>query len=197
MRLRTTDETLYKYKKRIHTEFQYFISYRVPIGVLYSSLIYQVVIRLKKKGLFDIPLYFCFPFLIWLQAKYIGFQRNIFEIGYPAHPEVIERRRKCINDCCFFAPSMLKNEIEFMHAKIDGISSEEDLVERLLEEQKAMEKEGRNINVNRYEKVFSTTNLDFNSIVKKKKSTDPEQGKRFKIVVDHGELFLECIDPFE
>ena len=24
-----------------------------------------------------------------------------------------------------------------------------------------------------------------------------EDGKKFKIIVDHGELYLECIDPFE
>ena len=30
----------------------------------------------------------------------------------------------------------------------------------------------------------------------KKKKGDRE-GKKFKIIVDHGELYLECIDPFE
>ena len=30
-----------------------------------------------------------------------------------------------------------------------------------------------------------------------KNSKRKREGKRFKIIVDHGELFLECIDPFE
>ena len=39
---------------------------------------------------------------------------------------------------------MIKNEIEFMHSKIDGIKSEEDLLEKLDDQE------------NKFEKVFTT-----------------------------------------
>jgi hypothetical protein len=41
---------------------------------------------------------------------------------------------------------MIKNEIEYMHSKIDGIKSEDDLHERLIEESDA--------NSTKYEKLF-------------------------------------------
>jgi hypothetical protein len=41
---------------------------------------------------------------------------------------------------------MIKNEIEYMHSKIDGIKSEDDLRERLIEESDA--------NSTKYEKLF-------------------------------------------
>ena len=52
------------------------------------------------------------------------YSKQAFELGYPAHPKIIEKRRACINKCCFFAPIMIKNEIEYMHSKIDAIKSE-------------------------------------------------------------------------
>ena len=30
-----------------------------------------------------------------------------------------------------------------------------------------------------------------------KKGKDKKEGKKFRIIVDHGELYLECVDPFE
>jgi hypothetical protein len=52
------------------------------------------------------------------------YSKQAFELGYPAHPKIIEKRRACVNKCCFFAPIMIKNEIEYMHSKIDAIKSE-------------------------------------------------------------------------
>ena len=126
----------------------------------------------------DLPLYFGMPLLYWAYAKSATYQQKLFEIGYPAHPSIIEKRRKCINSCCFFAPSMIKNEIEYMHAKIDGISQESDMIEKGDE--------------NKFEKTFKTGNLGI-SLLKK----DKPNGKEFKIIVEHGELYLSCIDSFE
>ena len=55
----------------------------------------------------------------------------MFEIGYPAHPVVIEQRRRVINECCFYAPVMIKNEVEYMHGKLTGVKTDEDLAEKL------------------------------------------------------------------
>ena len=73
---------------------------------------------------------------------------------------------------------MIKNEIEYMHAKIDGISEESDMIEKGDE--------------NKFEKTFKTGNLGI-SLLKK----DKANGKEFKIMVEHGELYLSCIDSFE
>lgn len=126
----------------------------------------------------DLPLYFGMPLLYWVYAKTATYQQKLFEIGYPAHPAIIEKRRKCINTCCFFAPSMIKNEIEYMHAKIDGVRSDDDIVAKG--------------DQNKFEKKFKTGNLGI-SLLKKEKAA----GKEFQIIVEHGELYLNCIDSFE
>ena len=76
----------------------------------------------------------------------MNYSKPAFELGYPAHPKIIEKRRVCVNKCCFFAPIMLKNEIEYMHAKIAGIKSEDDLHERLIQNNED--------NSTKYEKLF-------------------------------------------
>jgi hypothetical protein len=43
--------------------------------------------------------------------------------------------------------------------------------------------------------VFTTGQLGI-SLIKDKKTVN-DNGKQFRIVVEHGELFLECIDSFE
>lgn len=61
------------------------------------------------------------PFGFYVNSIYFQRSKNQFEIGYPAHPVIIDERRKVINQGCFFAPSVIKNEIEFMHRKIDNL----------------------------------------------------------------------------
>ena len=76
---------------------------------------------------------------------------------------------------------MVKNEIEYMHAKIDGISTEEDLIGKV----------ESNDTSNTLERTFKTGQVGL------KKQDDVENGKEFKIIVEHGELYLECVDSFE
>ena len=73
---------------------------------------------------------------------------------------------------------MIKNEIEYMHSKIDGITSEDDVVDKSDE--------------NKYEKEFQTGKLGLSLLKQQGK-----EGKKFKIIVEHGELYLECVDSFE
>lgn len=54
------------------------------------------------------------------------FMPRIFEISFPAHPDVIDARRIAINKICFMYPVIIKNEIEFMHAKLEGIKPEDE-----------------------------------------------------------------------
>ena len=65
-----------------------------------------------------------------------------------------------------------------MHAKIEGIKTEEDLVAKMGD------------NSNTIEREFKTGEIG----IEKKGDVN---GKRFKIVVEHGQLYLDCIDSFE
>jgi hypothetical protein len=188
--LQTDDSVLFEYQRKIRVELQKDLLKRSLFGVATGLALYQGAGRLRKHGTLALPLYFMMPVAAWLVVRYHAFQKRIFEIGYPAHPLIVERRRKCVNETCFFAPSVLKHEIEFLHSKIDGIKTEQDLAERLLSE-----KRGESANEARFEREFNTAQLHaHNSLLGR---AAEGEGKRFKIIVDHGELFLECLDPFE
>ena len=50
----------------------------------------------------------------------------------------------------------------------------------------------------KYEKSFVTGDIGLSLF--RSTANDGEnkiQGKKFKVIVDHGELYLECVDPFE
>ena len=116
--------------------FQFDVLKRSIFGVGTSLLVYNLASRVKKLGMLGVPLYIMAPFAVWMNVKYKCFMRSVFELGYPAHPDIIEKRRKFVNESCFFAPSTLKNEIEYMHSKIDGVKSEDDLAEKIKAEEK-------------------------------------------------------------
>jgi hypothetical protein len=143
------------------------------MGVLFGAGILALTRNFKKKGALDMPLYFGIPFMYWVYTKKTTYMSKLFEVAYPPHPLIIEKRRNVINKCCFFAPSMIKNEIEYMHSKIEGINSEKDLIDKIENSE------------NKYEKEFETGNIGL--IHKNKKK---ENGKKFKIIVEHGELYL-------
>lgn len=126
--MHTDDDILFAYQRRIWKELQWNVFSGAPVGLTFAYAALRCVRLFKKSGGFDIPIYFGMPLLYWVYSKSHIYQQKIFEIGFPAHPLIVEKRRKCINSCCFFAPSMIKNEIEFMHAKIDGIKTDEDLL---------------------------------------------------------------------
>ena len=136
-----------------------------PVGLLFAYGCLSVVGVMKKRTSLDIPIYFGMPFLYWMWCKKSVHMPKLFEISYPSHPTILEARRKAINQCCFFAPSMIRNEIEFMHGKIEGVDPEDE--ESQLQKGK-----------HPYEKVFETGTLGL-SLIKDKK----ENGNKFKILV--------------
>lgn len=80
-----------------------------------------------------------------------------------------------------------------MHRKIDNLKQDfsakiddESLAEKLKDEEILVD--------TKYEKIFVTGNVGLSLLDTDKKESN---GKKFKIIVEHGELFLECIDSFE
>jgi hypothetical protein len=45
-------------------------------------------------------------------------QHKLFEISYPAHPLIFEKRTHVINSVCYYHPQIVKNEIEFLYRKL-------------------------------------------------------------------------------
>jgi hypothetical protein len=42
----------------------------------------------------------------------------LFEIAYPAHPLVFEKRTQVVNAVCYYHPQIVKNEIEYLYSKL-------------------------------------------------------------------------------
>ena len=87
------------------------------IPVLLGFGLFRLTRRLKKASPTDIG-YFVVPYLYQNYGMYILLQKDLFEMGYPAHPYIIEQRMKMINKTCFSYPAIVKNEIEYLPAKL-------------------------------------------------------------------------------
>ena len=49
---------------------------------------------------------------------FVDQQHHLFELAYPAHPLILQRRGETINSICYFYPPILRNEIEYLHQKV-------------------------------------------------------------------------------
>lgn len=124
--MKTEDEVLYRYQRKLWTSLQWSIISGAPIGIMLAAAVVGGLGMVKKRGAFDVPLFGMPAFMFYALAKKYQHQTAMFATGYPAHPEIIEARRKCLNGSCYFAPSMLKNEIEYMHGKIEGVDPDDE-----------------------------------------------------------------------
>lgn len=113
-------------------------------------------------------MYFILGYTFVAYGIFIADANKLFEIDYPAHPYVVEKRAEVVNAICYYYPPILKNEIEHLHQRIHNIQEGE------------LPPEG-----NRYEKEFVTSNKN------------EKLRKRFKVIVEDGKVFLQCIDSFE
>jgi len=72
---------------------------------------------LKKKSSFDIMygvgLYAYLSFGLFLQSM-----PKLIELGFPGHPLIVEKRLHLISATCYAFPSLIKNDIEYIHSKI-------------------------------------------------------------------------------
>ena len=73
----------------------------IPIGL--GLGLFKLTRRLKKGSGTDI-FYFVIPYLYANYGIFCVEQKQIFEMGYPAHPYILEQRMGVINRACFSYP---------------------------------------------------------------------------------------------
>lgn len=181
------DEVLYKYKRKIMAKMQWTVIQEQPYIFTACFGLYRLTRYLKASKPSDTFVYFIIPIVFLNYGVFTSLQRIVFESGYPAHPLIAQERTETINRACFKYPPILKNEIEYLHTKIHPLSEEptdEDLQRT------------------RYEKTFSIgrTSLDYEKLLSdqlKIKAKEEEVGKRYKVIIEGGQIYLQCIDPFE
>ena len=138
--LNTDDKVLYQYKRKLQKEMEWILLKNQIIPVMSGAFLFLLTRRLASKSKFDFQ-YFLVPYLYLNYGTYLSSGRQLYEMGYPAHPFIVEQRTKVLNRVCFKYPQILKNEIEYLHTKIHDLheeASDEELVK------------------SRYEKVFQT-----------------------------------------
>jgi len=166
--------------------------------VLSGLFLYGLTRRLKTYTPFDV-MYFAVPYAYVNYGTFMVMQKHLYECGYPAHPLIQQMRTEVINKTCYKYPQIVKNEIEYIHAKLHNF-----------EEEKSDATDSDTIDT-KYEREFRTGHVttDYARLLTKQagvavtKSVENEIdsgieiNKRFKIIVDEGEVYLQCIDSFE
>ncbi|CDW71687.1 UNKNOWN [Stylonychia lemnae] len=165
--LRTDDDVLYQYKRKLRAKIQWDLLIEQHWCVLAGAALFGLTRLLKKKSQFD-GLYFLVPYTLVNYCFFVERLHTLYEIGYPSHPLIFQARTQVVNNMCYAYPTILKNEIEYLHSKIHEIDSE-----------KAEEEPTKN----RYEREFTAGKGAAQS--------------RFKIIVQDGKIYLSCIDKFE
>ena len=118
---------------------------------------FKLTRRLKKSSGTDM-LYFLAPYLYANYGIFCVEQRTIFEMGYPAHPYVIEKRMSVVNKTCFSYPQIIKNEIEYMHTKLSDHHRVLAEAKADMGEEKEKKKEGQEVaddTILKFERVFT------------------------------------------
>jgi hypothetical protein len=87
-----------------------------------------------------------FGFAFVTYGVFLTYGTRLFEVGYPPHPLVLEKRLEAVNIIGFYYPDVLKNEIEFLSKKIREIKLSNNLI-----------KDNESV---RYEKEFHTGSVN-------------------------------------
>jgi hypothetical protein len=70
-------------------------------------------------------MYAFFPFIYCNYGVFGDSSSTMFELGYPAHPQIALMRAEVLSNICFIYPRILKNEIEYLHMKIHKFKEDE------------------------------------------------------------------------
>lgn len=124
MTIKSGDEVIYEYKRKLQRAVQWQILLNQPIAIFCGAFLYLLTRRLKKKADTDV-MYAFFPALYCNIGIFGHSSAAMFECGYPAHPQIALMRAEVLSNICFIYPRILKNEIEYLHMKIHKFKEDE------------------------------------------------------------------------
>eukprot|EP00347_Sterkiella_histriomuscorum_P024425 403331161 len=171
--LKTDDEVLYEYKRKLQKKMQWMMLQVQPFCAGVGLVIYGTLRLIKSKGSLDGMVFLTYYFYSNF-CYFSDLHNKLFEIAYPAHPFIFDRRSEVVSRISYFFPTCLRNEIEYLHARIHDLPIDLEAREELLKQ---------DTSDNKYEREFAVG-----------------KGKnkyRFKIIVKDAQIYLKCIDKFE
>lgn len=94
--LNTDDETLYEYKRKLQKEIQWRMAKLQWLPIGFGYFLFRLTRRLKHKSSTDV-MYFIGGYMFLNYGIFVSEQHKLFEIAYPAHPYILEKRADAIN----------------------------------------------------------------------------------------------------
>lgn len=104
LRLNSKDDVLYDYQKKLMWCANVGLLAGSAVGLVFGYLFLRAARMLKKTGPMDIPIYCGIPMAFFLWTGKASSAPRGFSVGFPAHPYILEQRRRVINQSCFYAP---------------------------------------------------------------------------------------------
>ena len=99
----TSDEVVYNYQRELQRQLQWNMLKKQYFCLPFAGAIYAFSRRMQRKRASDI-LYFVIPYAYVNYGAYLTLSGNMFEVAFPAHPEILRRRKAVLNKCCFQYP---------------------------------------------------------------------------------------------
>lgn len=97
------DEVLYKYKRKLQKEIEWIMLTNQGSPIFFGAFLFYLTRRLKQKAASD-ALYFIVGYCFVNYALFVEQQHKLFEVSYPAHPFIFDKRTKVINSVCYYHP---------------------------------------------------------------------------------------------
>ena len=91
LRVPAGDETLFNYKRKLQKEIQWTLLTNQAPPVIFGAMLFLLTRRLKQKAATD-ALYFITGWAFINYAMFVEQQHKLFEIAYPAHPYIFQKR---------------------------------------------------------------------------------------------------------
>jgi hypothetical protein len=119
------DPNLYEYRKRIQSEVQYYILRHIHYPLIISGAVYGLI-RTVRSGFMSAAIWAIGSGVFVLNSIYNTGAKYPFELAYPAHPIVIEKRNFAINTWWYYDPEIIKFELEYLNKKVfkDGFKKQ-------------------------------------------------------------------------
>ena len=119
------DSILYEYRKKLRSEMQLLLLRTIHYPIFTFGIIYFLTRQVKSGSLSAI---------FWGTAGSLFVVSSLhntgchypFEIAYPAHPLIINKRQEAIGKWWYYHPEIIKYELEYLNKKVfkDGFSKQ-------------------------------------------------------------------------
>ena len=108
------DTILYNYRRKLQREMQWVIISNLHVPLLCSTVLYYITRHIKSGHLSAITSS-AWLSLFLIYSMHLTSWRYPFELAYPAHPLILDKRKETIDQWSYFDPKIIKYELEYLN----------------------------------------------------------------------------------